>query len=55
MSLFWWTDNPITLNMEETFIVTGIAIVVLGVVLGLFVSWAFEKENSKEEDDDGLS
>ena len=54
MSLLWWTDNPITLNMEETFIVTGIAVVVLGVVLGLFVSWAFEKD-TREEDGDGLS
>lgn len=55
MTLFWWTDNPIVLNMEETFIVTGIIILVLGVVLGLFVSWAFEKDNSREEDDDELS
>lgn len=50
MTLFWWTDNPITLNMEETFIVTGIIILVLGVVLGLLVSWIFEKDNSREED-----
>ena len=51
MTLFWWTDNPITLNMEETFIVTGIVILVLGVVLGLFVSWLFEKDIHEEDDE----
>lgn len=49
MTLLWWSENPITLTMEETFIVTGVIVLVLGVALGLFVSWVFEKENAREE------
>jgi hypothetical protein len=44
MSLLWWTDNPITLNMEETFIATGIIVLVLGVILGLLVTWLFGRD-----------
>lgn len=49
---------PRCLTMEETFIVTYIFIIVIGVLLGFLVYWAFEKDNANEgheeyEDYDG--
>lgn len=49
MTLLWWTDNPIALNMEETFIVTGLVVLVLGVALGLVTYWIFKKDNDKSD------
>ena len=47
----WFIDWCQTLTMEEMFIFTGIGVLILGVGLGLFVGWIFEKDN--EEDGDG--
>ena len=39
-----------SLTMEGTFIVTEIAVVVIGVILGLVTYWLFERDN-KENDE----
>ena len=36
---------PVCLTMEETFIATGLLIVVIGTAMGFLVYWAFEKDN----------
>ncbi len=38
------------LTMEETFILTGIFILVLGVGLGFLGEWIFRKENENSEE-----
>ena len=35
------------LTMEQTFIVTGIVILLLGIGLGFLVGWIFDKDNEK--------
>lgn len=40
-----------SLTMEQTFIVTGIFILILGVGLGLLIGWIFEKENERGGED----
>ncbi len=39
------------LTMEETFIVTGIAVLVVGAAVGFLAYWIGEKENGKGEED----
>lgn len=39
-------------TMEETFILTGIFILVLGVGLGFLGEWIFRKENEKSDESD---
>lgn len=38
------------LTMEQTFIVTGIVILVAGVALGFLVEWIFRKENERNDE-----
>lgn len=46
MIIWPWSENPITLNMEESFIVTGIIVVALGMIMGFLMYWVLE-EGSK--------
>ena len=38
-------------HMELEFIVTGVAILLVGIGLGFLVEWIFRKENERSEDD----
>ena len=37
------------MTMEQTFIVTGIAVLIVGVALGLFVDWIYRKVNDRND------
>ena len=42
-------------TMEETFVVTGALVLIIGTVLGFLIEWVFRKENEKNKtpkDDD---
>lgn len=38
--------------MAQTFIVTGIVILLIAIPLGLLVEWIFRKENERNENDE---
>lgn len=35
------------LTMEETFILTGLAVLIIGTALGFLIEWLFRKENER--------
>ena len=45
MIIWPWSENPIVLNMEETFIVTGGIVLVLGAILGFLATWLFGRDS----------
>ena len=41
-------------TMEEYFLITWCVVIpLLGLALGLLITWAFEKDNNQEENEDG--
>lgn len=40
------------LTMEQTFIATGIFVLIVGAALGFLVEWIFRKENERGTEDD---
>jgi hypothetical protein len=37
--------------MEQTFLVTGIFILIVGAALGFLIEWIFRKENERDEEE----
>lgn len=46
----WFIDWCQSLTMEEMFILTGVGVLVGGIVLGLLIGWIFDRENEGEDD-----
>ena len=48
----WVTLIGRELTMEETFIVTGIAVFIISVLFGFLLEYIFRKENERQEAED---
>ena len=50
VTMQWFIDWCQSLTMEEMFILTGVGVLVGGIVLGLLFGWIFDRENEGEDD-----